>query len=82
MNYPNWEGVLLGEVSKIDRRSGETYLSPRATAQWVSVQVGLVRAAKLDPEEKARFAGPRAELWSFDRGSSDLKVKGILDQYF
>ena len=56
MNYPNWAGILLGEVSKIDRRNGETHLSPRATAAWITVQVGLVHAAKLDPEEKARFA--------------------------
>jgi hypothetical protein len=74
--YPNWIGVLLGDVSKTDRQVGRTYLSEKATAEWASSQVRSVRRAKLDAEEKARFANLALEYGTSVEGLPIAKVKG------
>lgn len=56
MSWSNWVGIVIGDVSKIDRASGQSRMTERATRQFINDQVPLVEASALGDEEKARFA--------------------------
>lgn len=66
----------MGDVSKIDRQAGRTRLSAEATALWASRQVRSVRRAKLDPEEKARFANLVLEYGGSIKGLPIARMNG------